>query len=85
MNNLETLIDLGGKRGIEKEAIEEALKSEGRTEQMIDLRKLGLALDEISPYYGVKKQRVSQITGTKNGFRARPLIREIASVEEVFL
>ncbi len=83
MNNLETLIDLGGKRGIEKEAIEKALEAEGRTKQMIDLRKLGLALDEIATGYGVKKQRVSQLTGTKNGFRAAPLVREIASVDEV--
>lgn len=83
MNDLETLIDLGRKRGIGEEEIEQALQTEGRSDQMTGLRKLGLALDEIAPYYGVKKQRVSQITGTKNGFRARPLVREIASVEKV--
>lgn len=83
MNNLETLIKAGQKRGVKEKDIEKALKAKGRTEQMTALRKRGLALDEIASYYGVKKQRVSQLTGTKNGFRAAPLVREIASVDEV--
>ncbi len=83
MNDLETLINAGQKRGIEKVEIEKALQPEDRTAQMIGLRELGLALNEVGTYFHVQKQRVSQVTGTKTGLRAAPLVRDVIPVENV--